>query len=171
MSSQSPSPPQGTQADDGLACLSHRDTAPAVGPEIEEQDQPKRKKRVRLKDDEKKALLVKQCCFHFKLYPAGKENFYREMQKIIEQKTGIDVNVKSFLQSRVPERRKEVAKDLEKSGVARHFGDFELALDQWISLVDSAAEKVAADEAAKKDEVSRALRPSSRLPSNITVGG
>ena len=82
------------------------------------------------------------------------------MQKIFEQKTSIDVNVKSFLQSRVPERRKGVAKDLEKSGVARHFEDFELALDQWISLVDSAAEKVAADKAAKKDEVSRALRPS-----------
>ena len=42
------------------------------------------------------------------------------MQKIFEQKTGIDANVKSFLQSRVPERRK-VAKDLEKSGAARHY--------------------------------------------------
>ena len=55
------------------------------------------------------------------------------------------MNAKSFPQSRVPERRREVAKGLEKSGVARHSGDFELAVDQWISLVDSAADKAAAD--------------------------
>ena len=95
---------------------------------VGEQDQPKRKKRVCLKDDEKKALLVKQCCFHFELYLARKETFYREMQKIFEQKTGIDVNVKSFLQLRVPARRREVANDLEKSGIACYFGDFKLAL-------------------------------------------
>lgn len=66
---------------------------------------------------------------------------------------GIDVNVKSCLQSRVPEKRREVAKDLENNGVARHFGDFEPVMDQWISLADSAAEKAAADSAAKKDQV------------------
>ena len=48
-----------------------------------------------LSDDEEKALLVRQCCFHFKLYPAGKEMFYKEMQRMYEQKTGIDVNAKS----------------------------------------------------------------------------
>ena len=36
----------------------------------EEQGQPKRK--VYLSDDEEKALLVRKCCFHFKLYSAGK---------------------------------------------------------------------------------------------------
>ena len=124
-----------------------------------------------LRDDEKKAQLVKQCCFHFELYLSGKEIFYREMQKVFEQKTGIDVNVKSFLQSRVPERRREVAKDLEKSGVARHFGEFELAMDRWISLVDGAAEKRGADKAAKKGQVSGARGRSRRLSSNITIGG
>ena len=65
---------------------------------MEEQDQLKRKQKARvyLRDDAKKALLVKQCCHHFELYLAGKEIFYREMQKIFEQKTGIGVNVESF---------------------------------------------------------------------------
>ena len=68
---------------------------------MEEQDQPKRKQKARvyLRDDAKKALLVKQCCHHFELYLAGKEIFYREMQKIFEQKTGINVNVKSFFRA------------------------------------------------------------------------
>ena len=183
MSSQFPPPSQEIQADDSPTRQSS--TVPAMDPHpgaeeqpameprlgTAEQDQPKRKKKVHLRDDEKKALLVKQCCFHFELYLAGKEVFYREMQKIFEQKTGIDVNVKSFLQNRVPERRREVAKDLEKSGVACHFGDFELAIDQWISLIDSATEKAAADKAAKKDQVSGALRQSRRILSNTTTEG
>ena len=43
--------------------------------------------------------------------------FYKEMQRIqvFEQKTGIDVNGKSFLQNRVPEKRREAAKDLGSS--------------------------------------------------------
>lgn len=61
------------------------------------------------------------------------------------------MNAKSFLRSRVPKRRRGLAKDLEKSGVARHVWDFELAMDQQISLVD---------KAAKKDQVSGALRSS-----------
>lgn len=69
-----------------------------------------------------------------------KEVFYREMQKVVEQKTGIDVSVKSFHLNKVPERR-EVAKDLENSATARHFGDFELAMDQRISLVGTATER------------------------------
>ena len=67
------------------------------------------------------------------------------------------MNVKSFLQLRVPARRREVANDLEMSGIACHFGDFELALGRWISLVESATERVAIDKAAKKDQVSKAL--------------
>lgn len=119
--------------------------------EMQMQVRPKRKKKkVYLKDEEKKTLLVKQCCFHFELYLAGKEIFYKEMQKAFEQKTGIDVNVKSFLQNRVPERRREVAKALGRTGAARQLGDFELALDRWIGLVDGAAEKAAAEKAAKK---------------------
>ena len=54
------------------------------------------------------------------------------------------MNAKTFLQSRVPERR-EAVKYVENSGVARHFRDFELAMDQWIRLADSAAEKAVAD--------------------------
>ena len=130
---------------------------------VGEQDQPKRKKRVCLKDDEKKALLVKQCCFHFELYLAGKETFYREMQKIFEQKTGIDVNLKPLLHLRVPARRREVANDLEKSGMACNFGDSELALGRWISFVESATERVAIDKAAKKDQVSKALNLEAKI--------
>ena len=43
--------------------------------------------------------------------------------------------------------RGEVAKYLEKGGVARRF---ELAMDRWVGLVDGAAERAAVDKAAKK---------------------
>lgn len=115
---------------------------PAIGPKIKELGQSKGKK-VYLRDDERKALLVKQCCFRFRLYLAGKGIFCGEVQRIPEQKTGINVNAKSFLQSRVPGRRGEVAKDIQKDGVVRYSGDFELAMEQWISLVDGAMEKAA----------------------------
>ena len=73
------------------------------------------------------------------------------------------MNVKSFLQLRDPARRREVANDLEKSGIACHFGDFELALGRWISLVESATERVAIDKAAKKDQVSKALNLEAKI--------
>ena len=59
------------------------------------------------------ALPVKQCCFHFELYLAGKEMFHKGMQRIFEQKIGIDGNVESFLRNRVLERRE----------AAKHLGD------------------------------------------------
>lgn len=133
---------------------------------------PKKKKKVYLRDEEKKTLLVQQCCFYFELYLAGKEIFYKEMQKMFEQKTGVDVNVKSFLQNRVPERRREIAKALGKSGPARHLGEFELALDRWIGLVDAAAEKAAAEKAAKKKDVSGgAVELEGRILILRTIGG
>ena len=42
---------------------------------MEEQDQPKMEKKVHPKDGEKKAPLIKQCCFHIELYLTGKEIF------------------------------------------------------------------------------------------------
>ena len=60
-----------------------------------------------LRDDEKRGLLVTQCCFHFELYLVGKEMFYKDVQRMFERKTSVDVNVKSFLQNRVTERKRE----------------------------------------------------------------
>lgn len=43
--------------------------------------------------------------------------FDKEMQRVqvFERKTGIDVNGKSFLQNKVPEKRREAANDLGSS--------------------------------------------------------
>ena len=41
--------------------------------------------------------------------------FYKERQRVFEQKIGIDVNIKSFPQARVPRRRREEAKGLGDS--------------------------------------------------------
>ena len=81
-----------------------------------------KKKKVYLRDGDK-ALLVKQCCFRFESYLAGKK-FYKDMQRLFEQETGIDVNVKSLLYDRVTERRREAANDLGMSGAPPHFWRF-----------------------------------------------
>lgn len=69
------------------AALPHYDSlqsraVPAAQMGVEGLEQSKRN----LRDDEKKALLVKQCCFRFELYLARKEMFYKETQKMLSRR-------------------------------------------------------------------------------------
>ena len=68
-----------------------------------------------MRNNEKKGIACQEVLFHFELYLAGKEMFYKERQRMFEQKTGINVSIKSFLQTRVRQRRREAAKDLGDS--------------------------------------------------------
>jgi hypothetical protein len=78
------------------------------------------------------------CCRHFQRYLAGKEKFFIEMRRLFHTAEGLDVCVKGLVQRWEKIRRREVANDTTKSGVARHYGEFELAMDKWLQFVDTA---------------------------------
>ena len=50
------------------------------------------------------------------------------------------------------ERRKVAQEEKTKSGVARSYGEFDQALDSWISMVDDAAAITEGEKKAKKEE-------------------
>jgi hypothetical protein len=112
-----------------------------------------RKSRLVLTEDDQKARLMQLCCMHFKRYLAGKEKFYLEMGVQFLAAEGVDVNVKGYIRRWVTARRKAVQDDITKSGVARHYGEFELLVDKWIQFVDAAAEQNRLERELKKCEV------------------
>lgn len=102
---------------------------------------PSRKKRAVLRDDDQKAKLAQLCCIHFKRYLAGKEKFYQDMRFLFLAAEGVDVNVKGYLYRWVQNRKNAVEMGIMKSGIARHYGGFEQAVDKWIQLTDAATEQ------------------------------
>lgn len=102
-----------------------------------------RKQRVHLKDPDMKAKLVKLAHTHFELYCRGKGKFYDVIRcKFWAATQGrYDVNVKGYLDRWEKSRRDQVRIDQMKSGVARTAGEWELAMDRWIAVIDDYEEE------------------------------
>jgi len=88
-----------------------------------------------------KARVVKTCINHFGEYSKAKKKdlFMEKMQETFKVITGLEMNFKGYLYQWVKERRKVVEEEKKKSGVIRHYGEFEIALDKWISMIDDIA--------------------------------
>ncbi|KAH8153709.1 uncharacterized protein LAJ45_02522 [Morchella importuna] len=99
-----------------------------------------RKMRVEITKADDKAELVKLCHEHFDVYATNgaKAKFFDLMRIKFWVATGgrLDVNVKGYMERWEDKRRQEIAEDMVKSGVARVYGEWEVAIDMWIAAVD-----------------------------------
>ncbi|KAI5843025.1 hypothetical protein DFP73DRAFT_527697 [Morchella snyderi] len=99
-----------------------------------------RKMRVEIAKADDKAELVKLCHEHFDVYATNgaKSKFFDLMRIKFWVATGgrLDVNVKGYMERWEDKRRQEIAEDIVKSGVARVYGEWEVAIDMWIAAVD-----------------------------------
>lgn len=118
---------------------------------------PDRKSRPRfiLKDEDMKVHVVKTCINHFDEYLnfKRKDDFMEKMQETFKATTGLEINFKGYLYRWIKERRKMVEEEKKKSGVARHYGEFEIALDTWITMIDGVARQTEAEKQARKQQV------------------
>ncbi|KAI5839730.1 hypothetical protein DFP73DRAFT_598383 [Morchella snyderi] len=96
-----------------------------------------RKMRVEIAKADDKAEHVKLCHEHFDVYATNgaKSKFFDLMRIKFWVATGgrLDVNVKGYMERWEDKRRQEIAEDMVKSGVARVYGEWEVAIDMWIA--------------------------------------
>jgi len=116
-----------------------------------------RKQRILLKDEDTKARLVKLCINNFQDYvdTKKKDEFFSRIKCRFEMETGLDVDVKGYMYRWAKARRKVAEEEKMKSGVARSYGEFDLALDSWISMLDDVAATTDAERKTKKEEESQ----------------
>ena len=67
--------------------------------------------------------------------------------------TGLEINFKEYLYRWIKERRKMVEEEKKKSGVACHYGEFEIALDTWLTIIDDIARQTGEEKQVKKKQV------------------
>ena len=108
-----------------------------------------------LKDEDMKAHVVKTCINHFDEYlnSKKKDDFMEKMQEVFKTTTGLEINFKGYMYRWIKERRKVVEEEKRKSEVAHHYGEFEIALDAWITMIDDVARQTEAEKQAKKEQV------------------
>lgn len=118
-----------------------------------------------ISNSDNKAKLVKLCHEHFELYRTGKMKFFDLMRvKFWVVTSGkLDVNVKGYMERWEKKRRGEIEADKVKSGVARTYGEWEIALDLWIAAIDDLEKEKGAEKEVRDQEALAAMQEKSRL--------